>query len=64
MFADDTSVFLQHKDINMLYKIGNGELERIDQWLIANKVSINASKTKCTLFRRSQSKLCSCNNQP
>ena len=39
MFADDTSVFLQHKDINLLFKIGNEELKLIDQWLIANKFS-------------------------
>ena len=40
-FADDTSIFLQHENINMRYKIGHEELERIDQWLIANKLIIN-----------------------
>lgn len=63
MFADDTSVFLQNKNIDILYRNGNKELKRIDQWLIANKLSINATKTKCMLFRTSQSKLCSGGNK-
>ena len=28
----------------------------IDQWMISNKLSINAFKTKCMLFRSTKSK--------
>ena len=41
MFADDTSVFIKEKNIHKLSKKGNNELSRIDQWLIANKLSVN-----------------------
>ena len=41
MFANDTSVFIKEKNIHKLFKKSNNELSRIDQWLIANKLSIN-----------------------
>ena len=50
MFADDTSIFLQNKDIKELFDAGNKELQLVDQWLIANRLSINVSKTKYILF--------------
>ena len=57
MFADDTSIFLQNKDIKELFDAGNKELQLVDQWLIANRLSVNVSKTKYILFRTAQSKL-------
>ena len=57
MFADDTSIFLQNKDIKKLFDAGNKELQLVDQWLIANKLSVNVSKTKYILFKAAQSKL-------
>ena len=55
MFADDTSVFIKNKNIHKLFNKGNNELSCIDSWLIANKFSVNASKTKCMLFRSKHS---------
>ena len=57
MFADDTSTFLQNKDIKMRFDAGNKELQLVDQWLIANRLSVNVSQTKYVLFRTAQSKL-------
>ena len=57
MFADDTSIFLQNNDIKNLLVAGNIELQLVDQWLIANRLSVNVSKTKNVLFRTAQSKL-------
>ena len=57
MFADDTSIFLQNKDIKELFDVGNKELQLVDQWLIANRLSVNVSKTKYVLFKTAQSKL-------
>ena len=57
MFADDTSIFLQNNDIKKLFDAGNKELQLVDQWLIANRLSVNVSKTKYVLFRTAQSKL-------
>ena len=36
MFADNTSIFLQNKDIKELFYAGNKKLQLVDQWLIAN----------------------------
>ena len=57
MFADDTSIFLQNNDIRKLFDAGNKELQLVDQWLIANRLSVNVSKTKYVLFRTAQFKL-------
>ena len=57
MFADDTSIFLQNNNIKKLFDAGNKELQLVDQWLIANRLSVNVSKTKYVLFRTAQSKL-------
>ena len=56
MFADDTSIFLQNKDIKELFDAGNKEFQLIDQWLIANRL-YSVSKTKYVLFKTAQSKL-------
>ena len=57
MFADDTSIFLQNKDVKELFDSGNKELQLVNQWLIANRLSVNVSKTKYVLFKTAQSKL-------
>ena len=49
--------FLQNNDIENLFDVGNKELQLVDQWLIANRLSVNVSKTKYVLFRTTQSKL-------
>ena len=46
MFADDTNIFLQSNDIKELFDTGNKKLQLVDQWLIANRLSVNVSKTK------------------
>ena len=57
MFADDTSIFLQNKDIKELFDAGNKELQLVDQWLIENRLSVNVFKTKYILFKTAQCKL-------
>ena len=56
MLADNASVFFQNKSYHSLYANAQQDLQNIDQWMIANKLSINASKTKCMLFRSTKSK--------
>ena len=56
MFASDISVFFQNKIYHSLYANAQQELHNIDQWMITNKLSINAFKTKCMLFRSTKSK--------
>ena len=50
MFADDTSLYTSNNDIKNLIEIGNQELSNIDNWLIANKLAINPTKTKYMIF--------------
>ena len=52
MYADDTNLFLTHKDISYLFETANLQLERINQWFISNKLSLNVSKTKCSFFHK------------
>ena len=50
MYADDINLFLTHKDISYLSETANLQLERINQWFISNKLSINVSKAMYSFF--------------
>ena len=50
MYADDTTLFCDINNIQNLEIILNAELRKINDWLAANKLSLNASKTKFMLF--------------
>ena len=40
MFANDTNLFLAHKDISYLFETTNPQLEKISQWFFSNKLSL------------------------
>ena len=50
LFADDTSLFCKNSDINNLFSVCNRELENVNSWIIANKLSLNTDKTVFMLF--------------
>ena len=54
LFADDTNVFLNGKNINMLIDTIQQELSRLYVWLLANKLSLNLSKTHFMVFHRAR----------
>ena len=54
LFADDTNVFLSHKDADCLANILSTELNKLSIWLRANKLLLNLEKTKFMLFKPSQ----------
>ena len=56
MFADDADLFFSGKHIKTLFQTANIELKKIAIWLQANKLSLNESKTKFTLFYKSWGK--------
>ena len=56
MFAGHTNFFFEHSNINTLFKTVNGELIKINEWFSANKLSLNAGKTKFLLFHKSGKK--------
>ena len=45
MFADDKNVVISDKDPNNLIRKANDELENISQYMTANQLIINKSKT-------------------
>ena len=54
LFADDTNVFLSHKNADCLANILNTELNKLSIWFRANKLSLNLKKTKFMVFKPSQ----------
>ena len=54
MSADDTNLFYSHNDIKTLFKTVNNELKNIHEWFKANKLSLNADKTKYVFFHKTR----------
>ena len=50
LFADDTNVFVQGKNIVNLVRTMNEELCKLSDWMDVNKLSLNVKKTKCMVF--------------
>ena len=50
MFADDTNLFFEQKDISVLFSTVSRELQIINNWFISNKLSLNVKKTEIFNF--------------
>ena len=50
-FADDTNLLFINKFLERINKLINHNLALLVQWLRANKINLNASKTQLALFR-------------
>ena len=50
LFADDTSFFYSHNNVNEATVIMTQELTNISEWLAANKLSLNVGKSKLLVF--------------
>ena len=50
LFADDTSLFVNSPNILNLETNLNLELDKVSQWLYANKLSLNIEKTSFVVF--------------
>ena len=57
LFADDTSIFYSHSDVNHLTTVVNKELQNINTWMKANKLSVNVKKTNCVIFKSKQRRI-------
>ena len=53
LFADDTTVYQVGKDPNTMHRQVNFDLKTLTDWFKANQLSVNPSKTKSILFKRS-----------
>ena len=50
LFADDTNIFYQHSNLDLLQKTVNTELKKLSLWLNANRLALNISKTTFVIF--------------
>ena len=56
LYADDTAVLLKGKELKELLVILSEELERINLWLQANKLTLNTRKSVFIVFHRARLK--------
>ena len=52
LFADDTNIFYSHNNIKTLFENVNEELQKLHNWILANKLSLNLQKTKYSIFHK------------
>lgn len=69
LFADDTNVFIEGNNIDTIIEKMNLEMNKLVEWTIANKLSLNVDKTNYMIFKtkgkRVQSRLSvNINNKP
>ena len=57
LFADDTTVLIEGTNINTMIATLNCELAKLTEWLNADKLSINVSKSHYMVFHRSKRKI-------
>ena len=50
-FADDTNLLYTSKSLKKLSKFINFDLKNLSNWLHANKISLNVSKTELIIFK-------------
>ena len=52
MFSDNTNLFCSHKNTKTLCQIVNSELKLVNEWFLANNLSLNAKKRKNVIFHK------------
>ena len=57
LFADDSSIFYSHRNPQTLLDTINTELIHVNEWIQANKLSLNIKKTNYMLFSNSLNSL-------
>ena len=59
MYADDTTIYFNLEDFSRddVVNCVSIELNKVNNWLHVNKLSLNIKKTKCMIFHRHQKKI-------
>ena len=52
LFAEDKNLYCSKDKIRTLFKTASQELNQINDWFLANKLSLNVEKTKYMLFHK------------
>ena len=50
MFVDDANLFYPHKNIKTLFQIVKSELKLVNEWFLANRLSINAEQKQSMFY--------------
>ena len=50
-FADDTNLFHTNKSVKNLNKLVNHDMKQLNNWLSANKISLNDEKIELVIFK-------------
>ena len=50
LFADDTNTFISGKDLDEMCVKLNDDLQKVQEWLCCNKLSLNVMKTHYMIF--------------
>ncbi len=50
LFADDTCLFMSHRNPETLRDLINTELGKVSEWLVANQLTLNVSKSNYIIF--------------
>ena len=61
LFADDTNIFLQDQNLQCLELKLNEELDKLNQWLQLNRLSLHIDKTNFVIFHLPERKILSFN---
>ena len=54
LVADDTNIFCETENLDMLQKVVNKELKKVKMWLDVNKLSLNIGKNNFVIFKSPQ----------
>ena len=54
LFADDTNIYYESKNLDLLQRTVNKELKKVKMWLDVNKLSLNIDKTNFIIFKSPQ----------
>ena len=57
LFTDDTTVTIEGKNKAVLINILNTELQKLNYWIKANKLTINVTKSHFMVFHRGKRKI-------
>ena len=57
LFADDSNLFYSNKNLKDLEQTINEELKNVSDWLDANKLSLNITKSNFVMFHPPQKRL-------
>ena len=54
LFADDSTLYASHQDLQFLTRNINNELSKVKKWITCNKLTLNINKTQYIIFHRNK----------